>query len=309
MKPIQLITFPILGGLAVWAAVSSPWDVKQDLPALDKKLRNQTVVKSKKIEKDGLVDFLSENEVLTRSQADKQWQRTLFNSLRKEEKIVDATAGDSKSPTIIDGYKFELIGAGSYGDKTYAVITVNKGSSSRSSSYRSSRYRSSTTRRPTTNSKTVNDAYSRAGKSNVVLKGEQVAKTGYFLKEIHFENRKKKSKDSKTYVVINNGSNRLELYLNVGGETSDKRKEQDLASRKVEKTPEPVKEVKLKEEKKPKLTPPPPPPPPPIATGLPNSFSAGSPSAKGSADTRGKTPINVLDKKTLDSLRKKRDRK
>jgi len=306
MKPIQLITFPILGGLAVWAAVSSPWDVKQDLPALDKKLRNQTVVKSKKIEKDGLVDFLSENEVLTRSQADKQWQRTLFNSLRKEEKIVDATKDGVKGQTEVGQYKMELIGAGRYGKKSYAAITVNKGSS-RSSSYRSSssRYRTTRTSSRTPSSlKKPSNTYSREGKSNVVHKGEMVGETGYKLTEIHFVPRSKKESDGSTYVVLVKGSERIELHLDKGGKSSTDRINKDLASRKVEKTPEPVKEVKPKEDKKPKLTPPPPPPPPPIANGLPGNISPASPSGKGAREK----PVNVLDKKTLDALRNKRGR-
>ena len=310
MKPIQLITFPILGGLTIWAAVSSPWKVKQNLPSLDKKLRNQTIVKSKKAEKDELVDFLSENRVLTRSDADKQWQRTLFNSMRKEEKIVDATKQGVKGQTKVGQYKMELIGAGRYGKKAYAAITVNKGSSRSSYRSSSSRYRSSsrTSSRTTSSLKKPSSTYSREGKSNVVHKGEMVGDTGYKLTEIHFVPRSKKESDGSTYVVLIKGSERIELHLDKGGKSSTARINKDLASRKVEETKPPVEEIKPKETKKPTLTPPPPPPPPPIASGLPGSFSPGSPGAKGSADTRRETPINVLDKKALDALRKNRNR-
>lgn len=308
MKPLQLMAFPVLSGLTIWAFVASPWEVKQDLQGLDKSLRQRSSVKTTKVSKDGVLDFLSENRVLTRSQADTQWQQTLFNSMRKEEKIVNASQPGVTGVADVGKYKMELIGAGRYGKKAYAAITVSKGSSR--SSYRpstSNRYRTSSSRSGSTVKKPSN-TYSREGKSNVVHKGDTVGDTGYKLTEIHFVSRSKKEKDGSTYVVLLKGSERIELHLDKGGASATARIKKDLAARAKTVPKEPVKPVKPKEKKEPTLTPPPP-PPPPIANGLPASFSPGSPSAGGSATNRDNPVRNVLDESALDALRQKRDKR
>ncbi len=292
MKPLQLLVLPLLALVVAWVFSAEPWQVKTNFTKLDRELAVDKKAPSMRKAKGELDDLLGQNKDLTKEEADTQWQRSLFNVDRKEETIKEITTKKDTGQIDIGNYELELIGAGRYGKKSYASITI-KEKHSRVSTFRSSRSSTSRTRTPSKTPTTKR----RDGQSNIVMKGDKVGETGYTLTEIHFVPRSKKQEEGSTYVVLTKGAERIELYLDKGGKSSELRKA---------KLDKPVKEVKPEVEKKTpkidpsKLTPPPPPPPPPVATGLPLP--------KGSKVKNGKkNGTNVLDSKMLKELRKRRE--